>query len=97
MKVEVQPILDYCNDVISHEEFAMESDEVLKSFFEQESVVHIHWLCRKVDGIFVPSSTLILTFDRSILNTLWILELSSVAVYSKSLALSQVPVVWTYS
>ena len=27
-------------------------------------MVNVHRICRKVDGIFVPSTTLILTFDR---------------------------------
>ena len=36
----------------------------MKSFFEPEGVVNVHRICQKVDGIFVLSITLILTFDK---------------------------------
>ena len=47
-------------------------------------------LCRKVDGNFVPATTLILTFDRPFLPDrirCGFFNLLSAAVYSKSLAL----------
>ena len=47
-----------------HENFASESEEDLKSFFEPEGEVNVHRIRRKVYGNFVPSATLILTFDR---------------------------------
>ena len=86
VKVEVHPTLNLCKGVVTHEDFASESEEDLKSFFEPEGVVNIHRIRRKVNGNFVPSATLILTFH-SRLYSLWIFQSSSAAVCSKSLAL----------
>ena len=36
----------------------------MKIFFEPEGVVNMHGRRRKFDGIFVPATTLILTFDK---------------------------------
>ena len=36
LKVEVNPTLYRCKGVVTHEDFASESEEVLKSFFEPE-------------------------------------------------------------
>ena len=37
--------------IVTHEDFATESDDDLKSFLEPEGVLHIHRLHRKVDGL----------------------------------------------
>ena len=58
------PHLEPLQGVFKHEDFASESEEDLKSFFEPEGVGNIHMICRKVDGNFVPSSTVILTFNK---------------------------------
>ena len=62
----------------------------MKSFFEPESVVNVHRIRRIVNGIFVPSTALILTFDKPTLPDrirLWIFQPLSAAVCSKSLVL----------
>ena len=64
VKVENHPTLNLCKGVITNQDFTSESEEVLKSFLVLEGVVNVHRLCRKVDGNFVRSTTLILTFDR---------------------------------
>ena len=65
--MEVQPTLNLCKSVVTHEDFTSESEDDLKSFSEPESVVNVHRICRKVYSIFVPSTTLILTFDKPLL------------------------------
>ena len=57
--------MNVCKDVVTHENFASESEEDLKSFFEPEGVVNMHRIHWKVEAIFVPSTTLILTFDKT--------------------------------
>ena len=64
VKVEVHPTLNLCKGVVTHEDFASESKEDLKSFFEPEGVVNVHRIRRKVNGNFVQSTTLILTFNK---------------------------------
>ena len=64
VNMEVHPTLNLCKGVVTHEDFSSESEEDLKSFFEPEGVVNVHRICWKVNGNFVPSATLILTFDR---------------------------------
>ena len=59
--MEVHPTLNLCKGVVTHEDFASESEEDLNSFFEPEGVVNVHRIRWKVDGNFVPSTTLILT------------------------------------
>ena len=59
--------LNLCKGVVTHEDFSSESEEDLKSFFEPEGVVNVHRIRQKVDGIFVPLTTLILTFDKPLL------------------------------
>ena len=56
--------VNLCKCVVTHEDFASEFEEDLKSFFEPEGVVNVHRIHWKVDGIFVPSTTLILTFNK---------------------------------
>ena len=67
MKVEVHSTLNHCKSVLTDEDFVTESDDNLKFFLEPEGVVHIHQLHRKVDGLYIPSSTVILTFGRPLL------------------------------
>ena len=64
VKVEVHPTFNLCMGVVTHENFASESEEDLKSFFEPAGVVNVHGIRRKVGGISFPSTTLILTFDK---------------------------------
>ena len=64
VKVEPHPTLNLCKGVVTHEDFVSESETDIKSFFEPEGVVHIHRVQRKVEGKLIPTSTLILTFDR---------------------------------
>ena len=61
--MQVHTTLTLCKSVVTHEDFTSESEEYLKSFFEPENFVNVHRICWKVDGIFVPSTTLILTFN----------------------------------
>ena len=57
VKVEVHPTLNLCKGVVTHEDFTSESMEDFMSFYEPEGAVNIHRICRKVDGIFVSSTT----------------------------------------
>ena len=64
VNVEVHSILNLCKGVVTHEDFASETKEDFKSFFEPKCVVNVHGICQKVDGIFVPATTLILMFGK---------------------------------
>ena len=68
VKVEVHSSLNLCNGVVTHEDFASESEEDLKFFFELIGVVNVQRIRRKVDGVFIPSTTFILTFDKPFLS-----------------------------
>ena len=52
VKVEINPSFNLRKGVVTHEDFASESQEDLQSFFELEGVVNILRIHRKVDGIF---------------------------------------------
>ena len=54
LKVEVHPTLNLCKGVVTHKDFALESEEDSKSFFDPGNVVKVHRIRQKVDGTFVP-------------------------------------------
>ena len=58
--MEVHSTLNLCKDVVSDDDFASESEED----FQPEGVVNVHRIHWKVNDIFVPSTTLILTFNK---------------------------------
>jgi hypothetical protein len=64
VQVVTYPALSLCKGVVNHDNFSSEREEDLKAVFEQEEVVDIHRIQRRVDRRLVPTSTLVLAFNR---------------------------------
>jgi hypothetical protein len=60
----IHPTLNLCKGVVNHDDFSSESEENLKAFFEERGVADIYRIQRRVDGKLVPTSTLVLAFNR---------------------------------
>ncbi len=59
-----QPTLNLSKGVVNHEDFATETEEDLLNFFKTHGVTEVYRIGRKEQGKVIPTSTLILTFDR---------------------------------
>ena len=62
--VTVHPTLNLSKGVVNHEDFATETEEDLLNFFKTHGVTEVYRIGRKEQGKVIPTSTLILTFDR---------------------------------
>jgi hypothetical protein len=60
VQVVTHPTLHLCKGVMNHNDSSTESEENLKAFFENEVVVDIDRIHRRVDGRLVPVQSCLL-------------------------------------